>query len=111
MGLQRGAPQPWVRQDLVEIGHQLGFGQDGQLVQPGAGDVTAEPPPVVRRYRGGVAQQRMQAVLLVRGEPVGRPADVRDQLGRELPRRAGAAGGVAGHRGSPPVSRFRRAAG
>jgi hypothetical protein len=78
--LQVDAAQPRVADKLVEVVHQGGLGQGGQLGQRPVGGVGAEGGAVVARVADRVLQQRAQPPGLVDQEPLARPAVAGQQL-------------------------------
>ena len=80
--LELGEPQAGIRDDAIELLDERRLGECRQLLEPAAGlDMAPQDLAVVRRRGDGVCEQLVQAIPLMRQQPLARPAITRDQVG------------------------------
>ena len=84
MGLQVGSAQPRIGNDVIEVVHQVGLGQRGQVGQWPIGRVGAERAAVVARAADRVLEERPQPFGLIGQQSLTRPAVVGQQLAHQV---------------------------
>ena len=80
--LELGEPQAGIGDDAIELLDERSLGECRQLLERAPGlDMAPQDLAVVRRRGDGVGEQLVQAIPLIRQQPLARPAITRDQVG------------------------------